>query len=110
MSLDLSRMSLDELKAHLREVQAAISSFEERKRKEALAEVEALAKSLGFPLKDLVGAERATRGRKGGTASASRAVFANPQNPSQTWSGRGRRPGWFTAALEAGKSADDLKI
>lgn len=25
------------------------------------------------------------------------------------WSGRGPRPGWFKAALEAGKSADDLR-
>lgn len=25
-----------------------------------------------------------------------------------TWSGRGPRPGWFKAALEAGKSPDDL--
>lgn len=27
----------------------------------------------------------------------------------KTWSGRGRRPGWFIAALAAGKKAEDLR-
>lgn len=108
MSLDLSRMSLDELKAHAKEVQAAIASFEERKRKEALAEVEALAKSLGYPLKDLLGGDRSARGRR--ASAASTAAYANPADPSQTWSGKGRQPGWFKEALAAGRSKDSMKI
>jgi DNA-binding protein H-NS len=36
--------------------------------------------------------------------------YCNPLDPSQKWSGRGKRPKWVIAALEAGKSLDDLKI
>lgn len=36
--------------------------------------------------------------------------YCNPQAPSQTWSGRGKRPRWVVAALETGQRLDDLKI
>src|ERR1700675_1072658 len=29
--------------------------------------------------------------------------FRNPDNPSETWSGRGRQPRWLTAQIESGK-------
>lgn len=36
--------------------------------------------------------------------------YYNPQAPSQTWSGRGKRPRWVVAALETGHRLDDLEI
>jgi DNA-binding protein H-NS len=27
-----------------------------------------------------------------------------------SWSGHGKRPGWYKAAIESGKTADDLKV
>jgi DNA-binding protein H-NS len=36
--------------------------------------------------------------------------YCNPLAPSQQWSGRGKRPRWVIAALEAGQRLDDLKI
>jgi DNA-binding protein H-NS len=36
--------------------------------------------------------------------------YRNPLAPSQEWSGRGKRPKWVIAALEAGQRLDDLKI
>jgi DNA-binding protein H-NS len=44
------------------------------------------------------------------TRAPAAAKYRHPENPSLTWSGRGRKPLWFVAALEAGKSADDLAI
>jgi DNA-binding protein H-NS len=34
--------------------------------------------------------------------------YFNPEEPSQTWSGRGLRPRWFAAQLETGRKVDDL--
>ena len=42
-------------------------------------------------------------------SGASDAKYRNPDDPSQTWSGRGRRPRWLTEALEAGRKLDDLQ-
>src|SRR5216684_4461759 len=36
--------------------------------------------------------------------------YRNPQNPDETWAGRGLRPKWLTAAIKGGKSADDFLI
>jgi DNA-binding protein H-NS len=36
--------------------------------------------------------------------------YVNPDNPSQTWSGRGLKPRWFRLQLEAGRSVDNLLI
>ena len=104
MSLDLHSMSLKDLKDLQAQVAKAIASFEDRKKKAALAELEEKARELGFSLAELTGA---TVVRKRAPASAK---YANPANPADTWSGRGRKPRWFAEALAAGKSASDLAV
>jgi DNA-binding protein H-NS len=36
--------------------------------------------------------------------------FRNPERPSETWAGRGKRPRWLTAQLKSGKRIDDFRI
>jgi DNA-binding protein H-NS len=36
--------------------------------------------------------------------------YQNPDDPSQTWSGRGKKPHWINDRLEAGKSIEELLI
>jgi DNA-binding protein H-NS len=36
--------------------------------------------------------------------------FRNPDDPSQTWAGRGRPPRWLAAQLKLGKRIDDFRI
>jgi DNA-binding protein H-NS len=36
--------------------------------------------------------------------------FANPDEPSQVWSGRGKRPQWVTEKLASGLALEDLSI
>jgi DNA-binding protein H-NS len=36
--------------------------------------------------------------------------FRNPEQPSETWTGRGKKPRWLTAQLKAGKPIDDFRI
>jgi DNA-binding protein H-NS len=87
------------------QVAKAIASYEERKKREALAELEEKARSMGFSLAELLGTTVKTRKR-----APAAAKYANPADPSDTWSGRGRKPRWFDAALQAGKSPEDLAI
>ena len=103
--IDLSSMSLKELKALSKRVEKAIDSYEERQRAEALAKLEATAKEMGYSLSDLAGTP-AKSGRK--TVSAPK--YRDPSDPSRTWTGRGRQPDWFKSALKAGKAPEDLQI
>jgi len=36
--------------------------------------------------------------------------YRNPDQPSQTWAGRGKRPCWLVAQLGSGKRIEDFKI
>ena len=36
--------------------------------------------------------------------------YRNPDAPSETWSGRGKRPRWLTTAITAGHSIDEFMI
>jgi DNA-binding protein H-NS len=36
--------------------------------------------------------------------------FRNPDQPSQTWAGRGKQPRWLAAHLSSGKRIDDFRI
>ena len=36
--------------------------------------------------------------------------YQNPKNPTETWSGRGRQPGWLSPQLRSGKKLDDFRI
>jgi len=36
--------------------------------------------------------------------------YRNPENPSETWAGRGLKPRWLAAALKSGKKLEDFSI
>ena len=36
--------------------------------------------------------------------------YRNPERPSETWAGRGKKPRWLAAQLESGKRIDDFRI
>lgn len=104
MSLDLNSLSVKELRDLQVQVVRAIATFEDRARKAAAAALEEVAKAHGFTLADFAGnaapKKRAPAGAK----------YANPADKSQTWSGRGRKPHWYIAAIAAGKKPEDLSV
>ena len=102
--MDLNALSLKELKDLQSQIARAIASYEDRKKKEAVAELEDRARQMGFTLSELLGTQPS---RKRAPAAAK---YANPANPSDTWSGRGRKPRWFEAALAEGRSPEDLAV
>jgi DNA-binding protein H-NS len=36
--------------------------------------------------------------------------YRNPENPSETWAGRGLKPRWLTAALKGGRELEHFAI
>jgi DNA-binding protein H-NS len=103
-TIDLHTMSLSELKELQRDVNKAVATFEERKKREALALLEEQARQLGFSIAELTGA-KVSRTRAPATAK-----YANPADRSDTWSGRGRKPRWFVEAIAAGATAESLSV
>ena len=102
--MDIDSLSLSELKALRSKVDRAIATYEERKKKEALAELDDMARKMGYSLAELM----SLTGKKMRKPVA--AKYANPEDAAETWTGRGRKPKWVVAALEDGKSLADLEI
>lgn len=102
--VDLNSLSLKELKDLQAQVTRAIASFEERKKLETLAKLRELARAEGFSFEELT-SMTATRKRAPSTTT-----YANPADPTDTWSGRGRKPRWFIEAIAAGKRREDLLV
>ena len=103
-TINLEKLSLGELKDLSKEVSRAITSCEERRKREAWLALEEKAKEFGFSVSELTGTT-ITR-----TRSPAVAKYKNPGNPEETWSGRGRQPRWFTEAVAAGINDDDMRI
>lgn len=104
MPLDLNGLSVKELRDLQVQVVRAIATFEDRAKRAAVAALEDLAKIHGFTLSDFTGVSTPKKRTPAG------AKFVNPSDKSQTWSGRGRRPHWYIAAIAAGKSPGDLSV
>ena len=103
--MNLDNLSLQELKTLQSDIAVAIANFEKRKKAEALAEVKAVAQAKGFSLDELLGTA-STKSKRGPVP----AKYADPANPDNTWSGRGRKPKWLVAQLDQGKSVEDFAL
>src|SRR5258708_34384173 len=47
---------------------------------------------------------------RGGVRGAVPPKYRNPDNPAETWAGRGLTPRWLAAALKTGKKLEDFRI
>ena len=100
--MDLNTLTLKELKKLRKDVDKTIADFENRKKREALSELEKKAAEMGFSLSDLTGAAKVKK--------VSPPKYRNPNDPEQTWTGRGRTPLWVKALENTGGSRDDTLI
>jgi DNA-binding protein H-NS len=94
----LRSMSIDKLSKLKRQVESALAS--------KVAETRRMLES---KLAELTGVGTKSS-RRGGARGKVPAKYRNPDNPSETWAGRGLKPRWLTAALKAGKKLEHFSI
>jgi DNA-binding protein H-NS len=51
-----------------------------------------------------------SKGVKPGARGSVAPKYRNPENPSETWAGRGLTPRWLAAALKSGKKLEHFSI
>ena len=105
MVIDLEKMSRKELLELRKQSEKALKGAEARERKEALKAAEKAAAEFGFSLSELLAGSAKSARRTPATPK-----YRNPNDASQTWTGRGRKPKWAHDALEAGADISDLEI
>ena len=101
---DVEALSLKELQKLQKDLAKAISTYEDRHKAEARAKLEAIAKEMGYSLADLIAVEvKATR-------APAAVKYRHPENAAVTWSGRGRKPQWFSDHINSGKEPSALAV
>jgi DNA-binding protein H-NS len=103
-AINVDKLGLKELLDLEVRVRRAIAAARDRERADAKQELQALAEKRGFSVADLFGA---TRGVKGSKVAIK---YRNKDNPSETWTGRGRQPKWLAAKLSKGAKLADFAI
>lgn len=101
----LSLKDLNDLEAKVAKAKAAARN---RARSDVKAKIDAILASSGFTIGDLYPTAGRGRGRSAGSTKA--AKFANPDNRSETWTGRGRKPNWLVAKLAKGAKLQDFAV
>lgn len=108
MAINLDALSPTELEALIKSAEAQMEAARKSQIHEVRAKIETLLKNAGLTLAEVY----PTQGGKGAKGPRSVAPkYRNPDNPAQTWSGRGKRPLWFNEALKKrGVTAESLLI
>jgi len=105
------------LEAKIKEDQSKLEQLEKKSKLAARAGHDDLVKTHGFSLQELYpslfsksGASakpgksttKATDGRSSGKKRPTQIIYTNPDNASQTWTGRGIAPAWLTTSVKKG--------
>ncbi len=101
-SINYDKMSVKELTDHIARAQKALAAVKDRERADLKHKIASLAENAGFSVGELFG----QRGR--GKSAAVK--FQNPDNRSETWTGRGRKPNWLVAKLGKGAKMTDFAV
>lgn len=113
MKTNLKGMSRKELEKLQKDIDKALDRLKKQDMKAARLAAEKAAAAHGFSLTELAGNAPAKRGPKPGPKSAKKAgkpKYQNPDDASQKWTGKGRQPLWFKAAIESGTDPKLLEI
>ncbi|KGQ20823.1 DNA-binding protein [Lysobacter dokdonensis DS-58] len=126
MSIDLNGLSAKELDALIAQAKKRRTTLSKRKPIALVRKkLTALARAEGYTVAELFGgaaspaparkaaasngapARKSTKGYKLGKVAPK---YRNPQNPSETWAGRGQQPKWMATQIAAGRKLEDFLI
>ena len=103
--MDISTLSLSELKDLLSIIPGEIKRREKEERAKALRDLHQLASDRGFTLDELLG-----EGKQKKTGKTVAVKYRHPENADVAWTGRGRQPKWVVEFIAAGGSIEQLAV
>lgn len=97
----LSNYTLAELRALKDQIARQIIASERDAVDDARRRIAQIAQQAGIALQDLF--------KKPKKTNKSSVVYVNPDDDTQTWSGRGRQPAWVKTWLDCGITLEELR-
>jgi DNA-binding protein H-NS len=97
----LKTMSIDKLMELREKVEATLVTKVAEERRSLQSRLTSLERA---------GLGGGTAGHRGGVRGKVEPKYRNPENPAETWAGRGLKPRWLAIALKSGKKIEDFSI
>jgi DNA-binding protein H-NS len=108
MATDLSGYTRDQLQQLQKDIDKEIKARKREEEKQARQELKEVAQKYGFSLDELIAARGGTK--SSGSKGNSDPKYVNPDDPSKTWSGRGRKPAWVKEWEQQGRSLEQARV
>ena len=122
--MDIRKLSGRQLKDLIRKAQQRERQLVKGLVAEVRAKVKAIIREAGLTVSEVFGTgakrgpgrpPKAAAAKKGAKKKVKRGYkvkpkYRNPDNPAQTWAGRGLKPKWYRQALASGRKEKDLLI
>jgi len=102
---EYSNLSESELQAVIENAENALKEKKTKKRKEVIAQIKELAASIGVSVSINEDSAVAVK-----TVKKVAAKYRNPDDHTQTWTGRGVSPKWMQALIKAGRDKSEFLI
>jgi DNA-binding protein H-NS len=103
---DLTKLTAQELEALAEKAKKLAVSKKEESKREVREKVLAIIRESGFSFEDIFPGNASPKGAR----APLKAKYKNPADPSQTWTGRGRKPRWLVQALAEGRSMEEFAV
>lgn len=104
--LNLPDLNIDELKRLVGDAQKEIERKEKSKIRDVRSQMEKLAGDVGMTPEQILSYDK--KSKKPSKPGVPK--YRNPENPKQTWTGRGKRPKWFMDAQAKGVTPEEMEI
>lgn len=104
--IDLTKLSLEALNELGKDIPLEKQRRLDADRETKLDRVRQVAEKHGLSLEEFLQQPARTPRRKN---AKPKKIYRNPDNPKETYSGRGPHPEWFAAKLRAGHTKEDFE-
>ena len=103
-------MNLEQLLLQKADIDRQIAHAQSEARKLALDEIRSLMSMHGLIVSDLATAGKVRASTLGEVVARKPVAIKYKDSNGNSWTGRGLKPKWLTAALGTGKSIEDFKV
>ncbi|RVU83952.1 H-NS histone family protein [Leucothrix sargassi] len=103
-TIDYDKLSRKELLKIMKEIPSELKRRDKQAKKDLREQMLKLAEDAGYSLDDVLANTKPKATKKAAPK------YQNPDDAKDTWSGRGRKPLWVIAAMEAGLTLEDIAI
>src|SRR5919197_4340612 len=107
--INIANIPTLKLKVLFKDIETELKHREVTDKKKALERMRDIAAEYGLSLSEVINKEGRLDTKKPKPKNADQASlpkYINPDNPDQTWSGRGHQPKWLKEALAKGKTLE----